>query len=74
MTEPDPFAEAKALREASRKEYGQYVAVVEIDIHGARAFNPGDPVPVSHVESGVVDSSQVVGTKTKTAAALTEKG
>ncbi len=73
MTEPDPFAEAKAAREAIRKEYGSYVAVVAIDIHGGRAFNPGDPVPASHVDNGLVDSSQVVGAKTKTAAALTEK-
>jgi hypothetical protein len=74
MTEPDPFAEAKELREQQRKEYGTYVAVTAIDILGARAFNPGDPVPVSHVEGNVVASTQVARTTTKAAAAAIEKG
>lgn len=74
MTEPDPFAEAKALREEQRKEYGSYVAVTAINILGARAFNVGDPVPASHVDRGVVDPSQVAKTSTKAAAAATEKG
>lgn len=74
MTEPDPFAEAKALRQTQIKEYGQYVAVTPIDILGARAFNVGDPVPVSHVENGVVSAEQVARSTTKAAAAATEKG
>jgi hypothetical protein len=53
MTAPVPVTAAE-LREAQRAEYGTYVAVVPIDINGARAFNPGDAVPVSHVERGVV--------------------
>jgi hypothetical protein len=53
MTAPTP-ATAAELREAQRAEYGTYVAVVPIDINGARAFNPGDAVPNSHVERGVV--------------------
>lgn len=73
MTQPD-FAAAEELRQAQAKEYGQWVAVEPIDIGGARAFNPGDPVPVSHVERGVVAKSQVVGASTKTATAITEKG
>ena len=73
MTEPD-YAEARALRAAQQHEWNQYVAVVPIDINGARAANPGDPIPASLVESGAILREQVVGTKTKTAAALTEKG
>jgi hypothetical protein len=53
-------------------EYGKWVASEVIFIGGARAFNPGDPVPVSHVEGGVVDKSQVVGAQSKTAAAVKE--
>jgi hypothetical protein len=41
---------ATELREARRKEYGTYVALGPIDVHGVRAFNEGDPVPVAHVE------------------------
>lgn len=46
-------------------EWGTYVASEAIDIHGARAFNVGDPVPLSHVENGVVGENQVVKTATK---------
>ena len=55
------------LRQAQSKEYGTYVATVAIDIGTARAFNVGDPVPVSHVERGVVSSDQVAKTTTKAA-------
>jgi hypothetical protein len=62
-------------RAALAAEYGRWVAVEPIDIGGARAFNVGDPVPVGHVESGVVPKSAVTGVNTKAAAAvLTEKG
>lgn len=74
MTEPDPFAEARAAREAIRKEYAAYVALVPIDINGARAFNPGDPVPASHVERKVVAESEVAKSTTKAAAAVTTQG
>jgi hypothetical protein len=50
---------AVQFREELGKEYGQYVAVVPIDLNGARAFNIGDPVPASHVERQVVDTDQV---------------
>jgi hypothetical protein len=46
-----------------RAEWGAYVATSVIHIHGARAFNVGDPVPASHVTSGVVDKSQVAPAK-----------
>lgn len=64
MTAPVP-ATAVELREAQRAEYGTYVAVVPIDVGGARAFNPGDAVPVSHVERGVVATDQVAKVTTK---------
>jgi hypothetical protein len=64
MTAPVP-ATAEELREAQRAEYGVYVATVPIDINGARAFNVGDAVPVSHVERGVVLTEQVAKSSTK---------
>ncbi len=62
----------EAHREAVRAEYSKWVATEVITINGVRAFNPGDAVPVGHVESGVVDKSQVTGANTKTAAAVKE--
>lgn len=62
---------------AIESEYGTYVAAEAIFIHGARAFNAGDPVPVSHVDRGVVDKEQVHKITTKAgreAAGITEKG
>ncbi|GAB3884584.1 hypothetical protein [Terrabacter terrigena] len=44
---------------AQKAEWGTYVAAEPIDINGARAFNPGDAVPLSHVENGVVHPSSV---------------
>lgn len=41
-------------------EWEAYVASQVIDIDGARAFNPGDAVPASHVERGVVKLTQVI--------------
>lgn len=69
MTTPAPPQTVVELRKAQAHEYGQYVARVPININGGRAFNPGDPVPVSHVKSGVVDKSQV-----EAAAVTSEKG
>ena len=66
---PDAPVTAAQYREALGDEYGQYVAVVAIDINGARAFNVGDPVPVSHVERGVVEAEQVSKRSTKAAQA-----
>ena len=58
-------------REAQVKEYGTYVATEQIHIGTALAFNVGDPVPASHVERGVVDSSQVAKRDTKAGKAAT---
>jgi hypothetical protein len=67
---------ATQYREMQGAEYGTFVAAVEININGARAFNPGDPVPVSHVNNGVVDEGQVEKVTTKAgraAAGIDEK-
>lgn len=42
------------------EEWGIYVAARAIDVGGARAFNPRDAVPTSHVTRGVVSISDVV--------------
>lgn len=63
---------AEEFAKAQETEWSRYVAVEAIDIDGVRAFNPGDPVPVSHVDRGVVTKEQVVGANTKTAAAVKE--
>jgi hypothetical protein len=47
MTSPTTAAEYEA---AQRAEWGTYVARVRIDYYGVRAYNPGDPVPVSAVD------------------------
>lgn len=51
-------------------EYGTYVAAEAIFIAGARAFNQGDAVPVSHLERGVVTAEQVVKANTKAGKSL----
>lgn len=71
MTTPLSAGTADELLKEQQTEYGRWVAVRAIDIDGARAFNPGDPVPVSHVERDVVSKDDVVGVRTKTAAAVT---
>jgi len=43
----DPVAEDIA---AQAEEYGTYVANRPIDVNGTRAYNTGDPVPVSNVK------------------------
>lgn len=62
MSEPTTVAELKA---AQQEEYGTYVAAVPIFINGVRAFNAGDPVPVSHVKRNVVAKTQVTATEKK---------
>lgn len=37
--------------EKQRVEYGTYVANRPINVDGVRAYNTGDPVPVSNVEA-----------------------
>ena len=56
MPTPTPDEE---YRQAQDAEYSVYVANKPIDIRGARAFNEGDPVPVSHVDRGVVSEDDV---------------
>jgi hypothetical protein len=63
---------AEAWQKAHEAEYSKYVATEAIDLDGSRAFNPGDPVPVGHVESGIVRKDQVAGINTKAAAAIKE--
>lgn len=65
MTSPDPFAAAREREAESAKEYGTYTAVDVIYLGGARAFNVGDPVPVSHVENKIVNAAQVSKTATE---------
>ena len=62
MSEP---VTAEALRKAQEAEYGTYRAASPIFIGGARAFNAGDPVPVSHVERGIVRPDEVHKITTK---------
>ncbi len=57
MSTPAELA-AQAQLEAA-VEWGTYLALGPINIDGVRAFNPGDRVPKSHVERGVVDTAQV---------------
>lgn len=64
MSEPVP-ATAAEYEKALQAEWGAYVAAGPIEIDGARAFNTGDPVPVSHVTRGVVTDAQVHKTSTK---------
>jgi hypothetical protein len=57
MPSPDELLEQELAKQES--EWGTYVAAAPIFIGGARAFNEGDPVPVSHVTGGVVNQAQV---------------
>jgi hypothetical protein len=70
MADQPQYATLEDYEAAQRKEWGTYVATQAIDILGGRAFNPGDPVPVSHVDSGIVSRDSVVGVNTKTAEAV----
>ena len=58
------------LAAAQATEYGTYVAIKPIEIRGARAFNEGDAVPVSHVENGTVDADDVAKVTTKAGQAV----
>lgn len=61
-------------RKALEREYGTYTALGPITIGGALAFATGDPVPVSHVENGLVDAEQVAKSTTKAAAKAKNEG
>lgn len=57
------------FRKELEAEYGTFVAIVAIDVDGARAYNPGDPVPVSNVEKHKYDTDGLVARRTTKAAA-----
>ena len=67
------MSDLDSFRDQQEKEYGTYVAKETIFIRGARAFNAGDPVPVSHVERGVVPEDAVVKRNTKAGQAAIEE-
>ncbi len=61
-----PAASVHQYRAAVAEEYGQWVAVAPIDFDNARAYNVGDPVPVSNVAAYKYDERGLVakaGTK-----------
>lgn len=58
------------VRAAAARDYGQFVAKTAIFVGNARAANPGDPIPASLIEAGVISRDDVVGVNTKTAAAV----
>lgn len=62
---------AEDVRKAQIAEYSKFIATEPIYLDGARAFNQGDAVPVSHVERGIVRDDQVSGVNTKAAKAAT---
>jgi hypothetical protein len=65
MTAPPPpqapHGTASQYEQAQRDEWSRFVALVPIDFYGTRAYNPGDPVPVSAVEGDAawIDTSWV---------------
>lgn len=63
-TEPSTVTVADVVA-AAAAEWGTYVAAEAVFINGTRAFNAGDPVPVSHVTSGLVSAGQVIDTTKK---------
>lgn len=73
MSEPT----LEQFQAAQAKEYSTYVAKEVIFLDGARAFNPGQPVPVSHVERFKYDEQGLVEkakpAKTTPASPTTEK-
>lgn len=72
MSDPTTGALAPDLELAQHQQvlYGTFVANKPIDIGGGRAFNPGDAVPVSHVERGVVSLDDVDRVAQETATAF----
>jgi hypothetical protein len=56
------------FRKALQDEYGTFVAISPIDHDGARAYNPGDPVPVSNVTEYKYDEQGLVAKRTTKAA------
>jgi hypothetical protein len=51
VTDPNaPAGTADQYEQAQIAEWTTYVALVPIDFYGTRAYNKGDPVPVSAVD------------------------
>lgn len=69
MTQPQTAEDYEA---ALIKDYSAYVAKEPIFIDGVRAFNRGNAVPASHVDSGVVSPEQVEKLSTKAGRAVVE--
>ena len=66
------MSDVNSFQAAQEANYSKWVAKVAIDIDGARAFNPGDPVPDDpHVKNGIVSRDLVAGVNTKAAQAVT---
>lgn len=69
MSSPSPAVNGPQtldeLEAEQQRIYGQYVAVAPIDLEGGRAFNPGDAVPIDHVDRGLVRPDQVAKLTTK---------
>lgn len=62
-----------ATAEEIADEYGQFVALVPINVGEARAFNPGDAVPASTVKAnGWLADKLVAKVGTKAAEAAVE--
>lgn len=55
-------------RKALAAEYGEFVAIAPIDHDGARAYNPGDPVPSTNVAKYGYDGDGLVAKRTTKAA------
>jgi hypothetical protein len=49
MTGPAPHGTAPQYAQAQQDEWSRYVAIVPLDYYGTRAYNVGDPVPLSAV-------------------------
>lgn len=63
-----PPSAVEEYRAALVDEYGTYVAVEPIDFDNARAYNIGDPVPVTNVERyGYLDRGLVAKRTSKAA-------
>lgn len=64
----------RKARDAQAAEWSTFVALGPIDHEGVRAYNEGDPVPVSNVARYGYDKDGLVGkVPTSSAAAGTDK-
>lgn len=64
---------AEEHRTAIEAEYGEWVAIQDIDIDGVPAFRRGDPVPRGHVNSGSVKKESVARRTTKAASSVIDE-